>query len=109
MCSFLEIVNANGMSAVSLAEGSTVLHTVSEKRTGQKHIPDNVFYSAYQEAGEGNPVSDREGLCFGHTSRHREVRPGEERSESSDDRRVPGQQAAVQQGRARVRTASSHQ
>lgn len=64
--------------------------------------------SRLQEAGEGDPVPDREGLCVGHTGGHRQVHPGEERTEQADDRRVPGQPAAVQQGRPRVSTRHSH-
>lgn len=64
--------------------------------------------SVLQEAGEGDPVPDREGLCVRHTSGHRQVHPGEKRTEQADDRGVPGQPAAVQQGRVRVSTKQSH-
>lgn len=67
-----------------------------------------LFASGPQEAGEGHPVPDREGLRVGHTGGHRQVHPGAERTEQADDRGVPGQPAAVQQGRPRVSATSHH-
>lgn len=53
-----------------------------------------------QEAGEGDPVPDREGLRVRHAGGNRSVHPGEEGPQPADDRRVPGQSAeTIQQGR----------
>ena len=67
----------------------------------------NCVLCRLQEAGEGDPVPDREGLRVGHAGWHRQVHSGEERTEQADDRRVPGQPAAVQQGRPGVSTRRS--
>lgn len=64
--------------------------------------------SLLQEAREGDPVPDREGLRVRHTGGHRQVHPGEKGTEQADDWRVPGQPATVQQGCARVSTRHSH-
>lgn len=58
----------------------------------------HLVFILLQEAREGDPVSDRERFCVGHSCGHCQVYSGKERTEPADDRRVPGQPTAVQQG-----------
>lgn len=57
------------------------------------------FVSLPQEAREGNPVLDREGIRIRHSGWNCSFHPGEEGPEPPDDWRVPGKPTeTVQQG-----------